>query len=50
MNIDMSNNKLNISDATHRTKRSPDGASLIQATLAVASRTPSVSVKLVRKS
>jgi len=34
INIDMSSYKLNISDASHRIKLSPDGASLVQATLA----------------
>jgi len=33
--IDTSNYKLNIGDAPHRIKLSPDGASLVQATLAV---------------
>jgi len=34
-NIDMSNYILNIGDASYRIKLSPDGASLVQATLAV---------------
>jgi len=34
INIDMSIYKLNIGDASHRIKPSPDGASLVQATLA----------------
>jgi len=36
INVDMSNYKPNISDASHRIKPSPDGASLVQATLAEA--------------
>jgi len=40
INIDMSNYKSNIGDASHRIKLSPDGASLVQATLAYVGGNP----------
>ena len=45
INIDMSNHRLNIGDASHRIKPSPDGASLVQATLATNALMPSVDIE-----